>query len=319
MDPDTPQPIEGDDAPPPEEVEVLEVVENAEAPNEPTGFPFTFSGVASFAQTGWSRLLAWQAVIALAIGGGALLVLGQHWAMVVNRAIEDHLPPETGLRAGELIWPDTEPQVFARNAYLCVLVDPEASKDHGQLADMQIELRRRSWVGRSVFGQIEFDYLQRDVPITREQFVPWWGSRRPFLLLAAGTAVGVAGWLTWLVLGFVLAWPAKLLAYFSDRESGVGAVWRAAAAAFLPASALLAMGVLCYAMRLLPLMGLLVLVPVHLGLGLVYLLGASFRLRRVEAVAKDPFGEGEEWDRDEEESSVAEPANPFTVVKDEDG
>jgi len=319
------KPDEGETAPPPDEEAVLKVAdgaEDAEAPEEPSGFPFTFGGVASFAQTGWSRLLAWQAAIALTIVGGALLVLGQHWAQVVDHAIEDHLPKQSGLKAGELVWPNDDPQVFARNAYLCVLVDPEARKDHGQLADVQIELRRSSWVCRSVFGQIEYDYLEDNVPITREQFVPWWGSRRPFILLASGVGVGVTGWLAWLFLGFVLAWPLKLFAYFADRESGVGSVWRAAAAAFLPASALLAMGILCYAMRLLPLMGLLVLVPVHLGISLVYLLGAGFRLRRVEEKTVDPFGEldeGGEWDRDEEGSSIVQPENPFVEVKDEDG
>ena len=313
MDTDTPQPAEDQ----PEPLLHAEVPE--EAPDAPSGFPFTFSGVAAFAQTGWGRLLAWQLVMSIALGGGVLLVLGQHWARVIDRAVENHLPPEFGLRAGELIWPDDKPQVFARNAYLCLLVDPAGAQSHGQLADVQIELRRKSWVFRSLFGQVEFDYLQRDVPLTREQFVPWWGSRRPFLLLGAGAAVGLAGWLGGLALGFLFAWPAKLLAWFLDRDPRTGPLWRVAAAAFLPASALLAMGVLCYALRLLPLMGLLVLVPVHLLAGLGWLTGAVFRLPRVDPVAENPFGEDNKLDRDEASESALQPADPLVAAKDEDG
>ena len=157
MDPDARQPEEGEPGPP---------QPSAEVPEAPSGFPFTPRGVASFTRTGWGRLFAWQLVIAIALGGGVLMVLGQHWTVVLDRAIEDHLPEQTGWRDGELIWPDAEPKVFARNLYLCVLVDPNADADHGQLADVQIELRRHSWVCRSVFGQVEFDYLQRDWPLT---------------------------------------------------------------------------------------------------------------------------------------------------------
>ena len=50
----------------PEAQERAPVEENAPAPS---GFPFSFSSVASFAATGWGRLLLWQAVLAIALGG----------------------------------------------------------------------------------------------------------------------------------------------------------------------------------------------------------------------------------------------------------
>jgi len=318
MDPDARQPFDGeedDDGQPQPDADIPEA-----APEPPSGFPFTPRGAASFAQTGWGRLFAWQLVIALTFGGGVLLVLGQHWAVVVDRAIQDHFPAQAGLQKGQLIWPDDRPQVFDHNRFLCVLVDPNAAADHGQLADVQIELRRGSWVCSSVFGQMEFDYLQRDFPLARERFVPWWGSRRPFLLLGLGVAAGLAGWLGWLALGFLAIWPAKIIAYYSDRERGFAQLWRMAAAAFLPASALLAMGVLCYALRLLPLMGLLVLLPLHLILGGGYLFFTSFYLPKLGASSENPFDEDTApLDGDEEESPRAEAANPFAVVSDEDG
>ncbi len=62
-----PAPSNGD---PPEETspESSEPIE-ANTPQPPRGFPVTFSGVASFAQTGWGRLLGWQWMMALALGG----------------------------------------------------------------------------------------------------------------------------------------------------------------------------------------------------------------------------------------------------------
>ena len=68
----------------PEAQECVPVEENAPAPS---GFPFSFSSVASFAATGWGRLLLWQAVLAIALGGSVMLVLGQYWAPVLDAAV----------------------------------------------------------------------------------------------------------------------------------------------------------------------------------------------------------------------------------------
>ncbi len=94
-----------------------------EPPSPPKGFPVTFSGVASFAETGWGRLLGWQFLMALALGGAVLLVLARHWAPVVDSAMAQ-LPAETGWRNGTLVWPDEKPVELGRNNYFCLIVDP---------------------------------------------------------------------------------------------------------------------------------------------------------------------------------------------------
>ena len=114
-------------------------------PSPPKGFPVTFSGVASFSETGWGRLLGWQFLIALALGGAVLLVLARHWAPVVDSVMQQ-LPAETGWRNGVLVWPDDKPVEFGRNNYFCLIVDPEGTARHGQLADVQVELRREDWL-----------------------------------------------------------------------------------------------------------------------------------------------------------------------------
>ena len=313
MDPDTPHPPDGE----PREPQPTPAVPE-ETPERPSGFPFTLCGVASFAQTGWGRLFAWQLIVAITLGGSVLLLLVQHWAPVVDRAIGEHMPAETGLKDGRLIWPDNRPEVFAHNSYLCLAVDPGGKGNHGQLADVQIELRRGSWVCRSILGYSELEYPGLDWPLTRKQAVPWWGSRRPFLLLGSAAVIGLLFWLSWLGLGLIGIWPAKIIAYYADRESGFGKLWRMSSAALLPAGILLAMGCLCYAMRLLPMMGLLILFPVHLILGGVYLFFSVFSLPKIVLDPANPFDDNSPANA-EEGLDDSDPANPFAEDNEEDG
>ena len=135
-------------------------------PSPPKGFPVTFSAVASFAETGWGRLLGWQFLMALALGGAVLLVLGRHWAPVVDSAMAK-LPAETGWRNGALVWPDDKPVELGRNNYFCLIVDPAGTARQGQLADVQVELRRDDWLLGSVFGYFELNYAPGDLPLLR--------------------------------------------------------------------------------------------------------------------------------------------------------
>ena len=279
-------------------------------PPEPGGFPITPAGVASFAATGWSRLLMWQCVAALALGGGVLLILGQHWGPVLDRAIEAHFPPQTGLKDGQLIWPDDEPATSPHNAFLCVVIDPANTEEHAELADVVIELRRTHWVLHSVLGYQAYHYLPGDHQWTREAFIPWWGSRRPFLTLGAGTGVGLLFVLGTALIGLLLAWPLRLVAFFTDRAGGWTGLWRVCTAALLPGGILLAMGILCYAMRLIPLMALLMLVPLAGIMSLVYLVLAPLTLPRAVKNAANPFA-GEEVDDDPDSESEPDPNNPF--------
>jgi hypothetical protein len=290
-----------------------------EPPSPPKGFPVTFSGVASFAETGWGRLLGWQFLMALALGGAVLLVLARHWAPVVDSAMAQ-LPAETGWRNGALVWPDEKPVELGRNNYFCLIVDPAGTARQGQLADVQVELRREDWLLGSVFGYFELNYAPGDLPLLREELAPWWGARRPFLLLALGAAAGALVWLGWLALGLAGGVVARSVAFYVDRQCNYTQGWRLAAAAQLPSALLLAVGVLCYALGLLPWMGLLVLVPLAALVAWAYLFFAPFFLPRIEAIEPNPFdGEEEETNAAGDESEFSEPeeANPFQ--DDEDG
>ena len=283
------------------------------------GFPVTFSDVASFAETGWGRLLGWQLLMALALGGAVLLVLGRHWAPVVDSAMAK-LPAETGWQNGALVWSDDKPMELGRNNYFCLIVDPEGTARQGQLADVQVELRREDWLLGSVFGYFELKYATGNLPLLREKLAPWWGARRPFLLLALGTAAGALAWLSWLALGIVGGVVVRSVAFYVDRQCPTGGGWRLAAAAQLPASLLLSAGVLCYALGLLPWMGVLVLVPLAALIAWGYLFFAPFFLPPIEVSGPNPFeGEEEKTDADGGESKIAEPKEPNPFQESNDG
>ncbi|MCH2601502.1 MAG: hypothetical protein MKZ76_00835 [Pedosphaera sp.] len=296
----------------PEAQECAPVEENAPAPS---GFPFSFSSVASFAATGWGRLLLWQAVLAIALGGSVMLVLGQYWAPVLDAAVAQ-LPEQAGLSEGQLNWPADQTGVLAENGYLRIIIDPTSQQQHGQLADLQLEFRRNTWVLSSVLGYLDFPYAVEEFRINRETHIPWWGSRRPFLLLGASVAVGVGYSLLTLLFGLLGMWPAKTVAFFADREGGLSKLWRLTTAAWLPAGALLTMGCLCYALQFLPLMGLLILILLHLIVGWVFLFFAPFFLPPAVHTAENPFDheDAPEEDPEAEESdepSQGRPDNPF--------
>jgi hypothetical protein len=304
----------------PDATEPQPELESPPEPSPPKGFPVTFGGVASFAETGWGRLLGWQFLMALALGGAVLLVLARHWAPVVDSAMTQ-LPAETGWRDGAMVWPDDKPVELGRNNYFCLIVDPAGTARQGQLADVQVELRREDWLLGSVFGYFELNYAPGDLPLLREELAPWWGARRPFLLLALGAGAGAVAWLGWLALGFVGGMVVRSVAFYVNRQCPTGGGWRLAAAAQLPAALLMAVGVLCYALGLLPWMGLLVLMPLAALVAWAYLFFAPFFLPRIEATDPNPFeGEDEETDTADDESKIAEPdePNPFQDAKDED-
>jgi hypothetical protein len=302
---------------PPEETSPESTEPSAEPgpspPTLPKGFPVTFTGVASFAETGWGRLLGWQFLMALALGGAVLLVLARHWAPVVDSAMQQ-LPAETGWRDGALVWPDDKPVELGRNNYFCLIVDPAGTARQGQLADVQVELRREDWLLGSVFGYFELNYAPGDLPLQRKELAPWWGARRPFLLLAMGAAAGALAWLGWLALGLGGGVIARAVAFYVDRQCPPGGGWRLASAAQLPATLLLAVGVLCYALGLLPWIGLLILVPVAALVAWGYLFFAPFFLPKIEATGPNPFEhETSETEQDDDESESSDPdeSDPF--------
>ena len=281
-----------------------------DSPEKKSGFPLTFPGVASFASTGWGRLFLWQAVVIAAIAGSCMLLLGQHWAPVLDSAISQ-LPEQGGLTEGRLQWPDTQSGTLSGNQFLRIIVDPNGEQQHGQLADFQIELRSESWVAGSTLGYMEFPYAIQTFQINRTKQIPWWGSRRPFLLIGVSVSIGLAYGFSCLLLGLVGVWPSKTVAFFSDRQGGFGPILRLSTAAWLPPGALIATASLCYALNLLPLMGFLIMIPLYCVAGWIYLFFSPFFLPRAVHSERNPFDEEGEQETPVDEVEPSGSGNPF--------
>jgi len=283
----------------------------AEDPPEKTsGFPITFVGVASFATTGWGRLFLWQAIVVTAMAGSLMLLLGQHWSPVLDSAISK-LPEQGGLHKGRLQWPETPSGTLAGNRFLLIIVDPNGEQQHGQLADFQIELRSESWILGSILGYLEFPYALQTFQINRTKQIPWWGSRRPFLLIGISLSIGLTYGFVCLLLGLIGIWPAKTVAYFSDRQGGFGPLLRLSTAAWLPPGALIATASFCYALNLLPLVGFLIMIPICCMAGWIYLFFSPFFLPNTVHSDRNPFDEGGEQENPIDEVEPSDSGNPF--------
>ena len=82
----------------------------------------------------------------------------------------------------------------------------------------------------------------------------------------------------WPLAALAGAWPVRTVAYFADREGSLGTYWRLALAAMIPAAVLFALGVVCYGLGLLPLLGLVVVFALHLVVAWVFMFFAPFYL-----------------------------------------
>ena len=255
--------------------------------NYPALLFFTPQGVASFGQTQWGRLLIWQGGVASLIACSVMLILSQHWAPVLNEAIEK-LPAEGGLNHGNLHWPENQTGELAGNHYIEIIINPK--KQHqDRNADLKIELLSDRWLVGSIFGFVEFPYPIEQFQVNRETQIPWWGARKPFLFIGFSCSIGLAYIATCLLLGLLGVWPLKAFAFFADRVNHFDFLWRLATAAWLPAGTLLAAGSLCYASGLLILLKLLILTLFCVLVGILYLFLAGFHLPHTSYSEENPF------------------------------
>lgn len=272
--------------------------ESSEAQSPPQ-LPFTFRGVAVLARgPGW-KLAAALLAAALLVAACCTWFLNRHWVPAIEEAIANLPASEGAIRDGRLHWPDAKWRELTKlgaGAKPYCIVDPRNQKPDGGGADLQIELREEQWVLSSMLGDWRLPYPRwLRVDLNQQRLGPWWGARRPFLLLGAGVAVVL--WLVclWPLAGLIGAWPVRTVAYFADRKGGLGTHWRLALAAMIPGAVLFALGVVCYGLGLLPLIGLVMVFAVHLVVDWVYMFFAPFYLPRIDAAPRkgNPFKDKE--------------------------
>ena len=284
--------------------------------------PFTLRGCATLACGPWWRLFLMELAVAFFVAACCVWFVNKHWYPTIDQAIAK-LPHDTGaIRKGRLHWPNTAPLELTPlndRPYLRFIVDPKNSIDHGRMADLQLELCEHHVAVSSMLGFWKIKYpsglsLQMD----RERLGPWWGSRRPFLLLCLGAIVMLWLLLAWAALALLGTWPVRTVAFFADRAGGLATHWKLSSAALMPGAVFFGMGILCYGLGLLPLLGLLVVWVIHLVLGWSYLFFAPFHLPQMEEAEEsdNPFVDPVEEDDADEGNPFSEP-EPMAVVEED--
>jgi hypothetical protein len=254
--------------------------------------PLTFGGVAAFAGGRLWRLLAAEAAAAVMVGACAVWFLHRAYCPVILQAIQK-MPETARLAEGQLQGvPET---IMAESKFLAIAVTAQAGGEIGQDADIQIQLRQTDFCIGSVFWPDwgwAMDYGKGAAEgLGRSNLEPWWSAWEPILLAGAGAAVVVMLLVLWAVLGVVYMGPARLIAWFGDRQLTWGGAWRLASAASLPGALVLAGAIILYGGAVTDLVGLSFFVAVQMIMGWVYLIGGSCKRPRLSAedFTRNPF------------------------------
>ena len=251
-------------------------------PSRPAWQPFTFGGVAVFAQSGAGQLLLMELVVALLAGICVVFFLQHACAPVVLQAIQE-MPESAKIDHGRLTGIATT--VVAGNKLLAIAITPETSGDIGQSADMQLQLRPANFRMGSVFlpdWGWEFQYgPDWTVDMSRAYLEPWWGAWRPVLLTAAGVAGVAALFVIWAALALIYTLPVLGFAWFADRAMGWDRAWRLASAALMPGALLMNLAILLYATESIDLVGLISFCAAHFIVGWVYAFGGALACPRL--------------------------------------
>jgi hypothetical protein len=254
--------------------------------------PFTFGGVAAFANGRLTRLLAFELAAAILAAAAALWFLHRAYCPILLQAIQK-MPETARLEDGALQGvPDT---LIAESQFLAIAATSQAGGEIGQDADLQIQFRQNDVCAGSVFWpDWGWDYQYGkglSLNLARSNLEPWWGAWQPVLLAGMGAAVVLSLLLVWAALAMIYMAPAKFIAWFTDRFLSWGGAWRLASAALLPGAVMLAGAILLYGWSVMDLVGLSFSIAVHLVIGWVYLVGGSCKVRRLfpEKSKRNPF------------------------------
>jgi len=270
----------------------------------------TFKSVAFLATTSFKRLLLVQLIVACGVALSVWWSLQIAWIPRLEEAIS-HLPERGEIRSGKLDWPADSPMLLTGSPFVRVEIDLEGTSGINEMADLGFTLKREGLRVRSLFGFHELPYPPHWVmPLNRDDLEPWWGARKPFILIGIAVSVGALLLASWAVLATLYSWPVFMLAFYLDRTATWWNCWKLAAAALLPGAIVLSGALWLYSMQRLNLIGLLIAVPIQLLIGLVYASCAPTCLPSLsQDSAPNPFVKPARPDGDDSDSGRAN--NPF--------
>jgi hypothetical protein len=182
------------------------------------------------------------------------------------------------------------------------------------MADFGFTLKREGLLVRSLLGFHEVPYPPHWVmPLNRDDLEPWWGARKPFILIGIVVLVVALLLVGWAALATLYSSPVCLLAFYLDRKATWWDCWKLAAAALLPGALVMSGALWLYSMQRLNLIGLMITVPIQVLIGWIYASCAPKCLPSLSGdTAPNPFAKparlgGDDSDSDRENNPFAPP------------
>lgn len=278
-----------------------------ELPNNSWAQPLTFAGIAKIAEKRSGVLFGYQIIVAIMAAAVVVTFFGLAWEPVFKRAIAS-LPDSGAIQNGELNWSGVVPVRTTGSSLLWLSINPADAAESGEGADLQVEAGRTELRLRSLFGYLAIPYQKGyRIAMNRTELEPWWGAWRPALIAGMGGAVVVGLFVTWGILGFAYAWPARFIAFYADRKLSCMGAWRLGAACLLPGALFFLAAIVAYTFHRINLVQLLGATVLHFMIGWVYLLFSPFSLPQEPTAgagkvrAVNPFG-----------TTVVKDPNPFS-------
>lgn len=239
--------------------------------------PLTPRGVAAFSRASLTRVLLVQSCVALFAAGTVVWFLSHSWFPVVREAIQQ-LPAEGEIRRGELVWRGDSPKRLAANSFLSFSVDLWRDGAPSREAHVAVEFGRKDVRVHSLFGYAASRYPDAVIEFNRPGMQPWWGAWEPWLLVAAAVATVAGLMASWWLLGTAYAVVVWLTALYANRELRWSGCWKLAAAAMMPGTLIMTLGVFAYGLGFVDLIRLAVVFAVHWLTEWIYLFVSPFFL-----------------------------------------
>ena len=240
--------------------------------------PFSFRGIARFAEASLWRLLGIQFLFSFIVAAVFVWFVNHAWIPVIDESIEK-MPKKGDISLGSLNWP-TGSSVHVQGPegepFMRLDIEPSGITNVIESVDLVLAFEsKRLFLGSSLgFGLLVVPYpLNIEIPFNKTELKPWWGARSHLILLCFGLLVSVVLILSWSFLGFLYMFPVKI---FSGNRLSFRSAWQLASAAHMPAAMLMSLGILMYGIKQIELVSFAFLWLLHLIFPWVYLIFSPF-------------------------------------------
>lgn len=231
----------------------------------------------------------------LAVAFGVLLVVLLHRSLdpVIREAAESPLL-QGGISGGVLQDGPKDSVQLAENLFLSLHIDPLNVDRGARSADCKVAFHDDRLSIESMFGRFVIPYpLNWEFDLNSESLGPAWKAWKGMGYLSIIVATSVFVVLSWVAASLGLMIPGRLIAFYLKRSTSITDLLKLAKSALVPGFAMLTLGLLGYALRILSLTTLTAVWVIHLfvAVGVFLFLLSRWPKQTVKAATtkKNPF------------------------------